>query len=345
MRPAVHREEGTAITVLHATCTRKAVAPQCRATEIRVLCAVVALMVAAAALYAAFNRGWFSGAAEPVEEEVQELLYFQGARREHPMANRLKGAHGCFDLFNEEQHNVSRDSKVAVMLEPRPYSERMRCVIELFLRELPTDWRVQVFLTGDAGRALADNNGTVRDALAEGRLSIVHDFLTTAESRNSQAYNKALLSPSFWRLVDGERVLIFQLDSALCNKSPHRLSDFDSFDFVGAPWKDGGVGNGGLSLRWRSCTLLLLQARPATDFGRNEDGWYVIEGLRRGWRVPVESVAQRFSVETVFYDRPLGLHNAQSYLSDRECGALREYCPEAFDAWAGKTTTQQIRNL
>eukprot|EP01105_Mastigella_eilhardi_P021450 TRINITY_DN5192_c0_g1_i6.p1 TRINITY_DN5192_c0_g1~~TRINITY_DN5192_c0_g1_i6.p1 ORF type:complete len:339 (-),score=63.06 TRINITY_DN5192_c0_g1_i6:29-1045(-) len=307
------------------------------AAAVRVVCAVVALVVTASSLvYAA------CGTAE-------EQQYVEGVLPQYcdtPMAQRPKGARGCFDLLSDEElRNVSRGSNVAVMLEPRRYSERMRCVVEMFLCELPKDWRVQVFLTGDAGRALADKSKAVRDALAEGRLSIVHDFLTTAESRNSQAYNKALLSPTFWRLVDGERVLIFQLDSALCNKSPHRLSDFDSFDFVGAPWKDGGVGNGGLSLRWRSCTLLLLQARPATDFGRNEDGWYVIEGLRRGWRVPVESVAQRFSVETVFYDRPLGLHNAQSYLSDRECGALREYCPEAFDAWAGKTTTQQIRNL
>lgn len=79
-------------------------------------------------------------------------------------------------------------------------------------------------------------------------------------------YNKLLTSADFWRQLPSEHILIFQMDTMMCNGN---IDKFLEYDYVGAPWpldlvkswnikhfekktSEGVTGNGGLSLRYRN---------------------------------------------------------------------------------------------
>jgi len=60
-------------------------------------------------------------------------------------------------------------------------------------------------------------------------------------------------------------VLTFQIDSALCSKSPHSINDFLEYDWVGAPWAMWPhllSGNGGASELSFEQTMKLTEGFP-----------------------------------------------------------------------------------
>lgn len=117
------------------------------------------------------------------------------------------------------------------------------------------------------------------------------------------------------------------------------------YDFVGAPI-DPNLGapgfnagfNGGLSLRNRSMTLDIIKAtswkeeidksdHPDDPKIRFEDQWFYGKMKEIGARLPTIETANKFSVETMWYDRPVGYHKIATW----NMGRLEEidrYCPE-----------------
>ena len=81
------------------------------------------------------------------------------------------------------------------------------------------------------------------------------DYLT-----NDQ-YNKFLTSPSFWNMMNGEKILIYQEDSLIFKNN---IEDFIKFDFIGAPFQKNRNdtpnygGKGGFSLRTKSIMIKIL---------------------------------------------------------------------------------------
>jgi len=73
-------------------------------------------------------------------------------------------------------------------------------------------------------------------------------------------YNTLLLSPSFWELFVGSKILLYQEDSYLFHSN--FMDEFLSYDYVGAPWRSFPtfctVGNGGFSLRSKYVMLEIL---------------------------------------------------------------------------------------
>jgi hypothetical protein len=128
-----------------------------------------------------------------------------------------------------------------------------------------------------------------------------------------QGYNELLTSKAFWLQIPCENILIFQTDVVLLRTG---IEEFLKYDYVGAPWYFGGFGNGGLSFRKKSKMLAVLQKFPYTPQAGNED-IYFVQSLQKmpGSILPTIQKAGDFSVETVFYPKPLGLHNAWNYLS------------------------------
>jgi hypothetical protein len=57
-------------------------------------------------------------------------------------------------------------------------------------------------------------------------------------------YSELLCSVEFWEAIPTENILIFQEDSMICSKSQRSLLDFLEYDYIGAPWPTGRVGNG-----------------------------------------------------------------------------------------------------
>jgi hypothetical protein len=111
-------------------------------------------------------------------------------------------------------------SRVAVLVEARP-AAKLPAVVANFAAVLPSDWRLQLFAS-EAVRALVTSAAQTALLVASGRAFFTPLPAGFGEANGRDNYNSLLLSQQFWRAVEGEHVLIFQLDAALCAASPHK---------------------------------------------------------------------------------------------------------------------------
>ena len=134
------------------------------------------------------------------------------------------------------------------------FSAQALKVVELFVSRLGNDWRFQFVVFEDIVERVRQCE-VVKQLVDDGRLVLeVHKRTTRAQ------YAKQCVSTSFWQRVQGDRVLLFQLDSVPCSGAQHNITHFFDFDLIGAPWSTVDIGyNGGLSLRNRTLLLQLLQ--------------------------------------------------------------------------------------
>ena len=137
------------------------------------------------------------------------------------------------------------------MIEPRRHS-----AVSLVLREFAasldaSEWTF-VLIGSRANAAWLANRA--RREITRHRVEVralPKDTLTRDE------YSKLLMIPQFWESLprEAEHVLIFQTDSVPLRESKHSIDEFLHWPYIGAPWPDGTVGNGGLSLRHRSVCI------------------------------------------------------------------------------------------
>lgn len=166
--------------------------------------------------------------------------------------------------------------------------------------------------------------------LADGRIEV--RFLPTGtDLTSSAAVSQFLTSAWVWeQLQAAHRILLFQSDSILCAKSEARVEDYFEYDLVGAPINAvyGSGYNGGLSIR---NPRLFLQVVRETDFltsgQKFEDQFFYDELRKRGVQMASEDVAKTFSVETIYYETPLGYHQPQRWQAPN-MAAIEEWCPE-----------------
>jgi len=217
-----------------------------------------------------------------------------------------------FDLPASHFQDIPKETnKHCVILEPRKHP-RLIPVIKNFAYLLQKKGWGLIIIFG------TNNEEFVRKGL-EGWAN-VKLIRMMAENLTSNEYSDILCSPTFWELlisVGCQHSLIFQVDTVLLKDE---VDDFLEYDYVGAPWcvKWFGLdlGNGGLSLRK---TLKMLEitrqcSRTAmTSFGErylmNEDIFFsfYLNRFRTG-NLPSIEDALRFSVETVYYEDPCGMH-------------------------------------
>ena len=141
--------------------------------------------------------------------------------------------------------------------------------------------------------------------------------------------NDVQVAPETLATIPTERYLTFQPDGLLCGPtSAEQLSAYDSYDFVGAPWRGwtGNVGgNGGLSLRTRSVMLRIIDRFPYDN--SNEDFFLSSRVTAVGGKLPPLDVAMAFSVETRFYPSPLAVHKPWMHLPKNLTAILVANCP------------------
>ena len=233
-------------------------------------------------------------------------------------------------------------------------------VIQMFVDRLGPDWRFQFFVFPQAMDFVAQLP-VAKQLKAEGRLVI-----TEQEAIDVHGYASQNIDPEYWKRIEGDRILVFQLDSAPCSGSRHNITEFFDYDYVGAPWyfrKTGG--NGGLSLRNRTALIRLLEENSELIKSlQNKQDWRMEDvaiGLPKSctlftlhysgftaffifcvcvltadmalktdyFRLAPYDVAQHFSVEQVYYDRPWGLHQVWIALGNKKLvSLLEETCPE-----------------
>ena len=120
-------------------------------------------------------------------------------------------------------------------------------------------------------------------------------------------YSNYIKTMEFWDKVLGNKILMFQTDSLLLR---YGIDEFLIYDYIGAPWtkpkEDSFIGNGGLSIRDKEKMIEIV--KKYNTLPSEWEDIYFAKHLKNSNIPPVE-VAMKFSVEDIFYPKPIGLHN------------------------------------
>jgi hypothetical protein len=204
-------------------------------------------------------------------------------------------------------------SGCAVIVDSRA-SAALKFVIQTAMPFIPPEWPIQVF-HGTLNETFLRTE--FADQIVSGR--IVLNKMPLAHL-NRLMYSNMLLTTQFWEKCLGEHILIFQTDSTFLPSSPHKLTDFLQWDFIGGPWYNRQGLNGGFSLRTKSSAIAAIQAmtpeqKRITLKGDMVEDQYFCKFFKNHpkYRLAPIHEAQKFCVEGVYYEKPMAVHQPWSY--------------------------------
>jgi hypothetical protein len=146
------------------------------------------------------------------------------------------------------------------------------------------------------------------------------------DNLNNFTYSQLFLKEAFYANIPTETFLVFQTDSLILNKDMINL--FLDYDYIGAPWLNKNVGNGGLSIRKKNKMLEIVKKKGfIRDIHEDVYFSYNIDA-DINYNIANFEVALTFSVETVFYDNPFGIHNCWRYINSNDMKILTNKYPE-----------------
>jgi hypothetical protein len=135
----------------------------------------------------------------------------------------------------------------------------------------------------------------------------VQYFKIHLQSMSAAQYSVLTTSKVFYDMFPCKHILIFQSDSLIRRQIDEK---YFQYDWVGAPWGYFPYGgNGGFSLR--KVEAIKEIARVQGPSWQNED-WFFKDFLNRS-AVPTQEIALEFSVESIWHNDPIGIHNFWSY--------------------------------
>jgi len=211
----------------------------------------------------------------------------------------------------------------AVIIEPREH-KALSFVVKNFLENLSNEWNV-IIMHGNNNSEFINN--ILNTELSEYKERIHLENLNV-DNLTIQDYNRLLFTEDFYKKIPTEIFLIFQTDSMICPIEKDKINDFLKFDYVGGPWSNGSVGNGGLSLRKKSKMLSKIRncVTNGEDSGDlNEDGFFSDDKCEPLSKPDFET-AKLFSNETVYSEYSFGVHKPWPYLSEEEMKKKIEKC-------------------
>ena len=179
-----------------------------------------------------------------------------------------------------------------------------------------------------------DNYEFMKD-MATSISSAIRVIRIEKENMLPDMYNEMLTSLSFWEMLSGEKILIYQEDSILFHKN---IDEFLRYDFIGAPFPASQndtpncVGNGGFSLRSKSVMIKIISEKPLkkTVFERSTLKYMRKHNLKNGpedvyfsknmqelgiGTIPDAKIAGLFSSESIYNEKSLGGH--KFWISDK----------------------------
>jgi hypothetical protein len=202
----------------------------------------------------------------------------------------------------------AQEAATAILVEPRRH-RAISFVVRNVLENLKTNWNVRIFH--------GTSNQKFLEELLAGELQpfsprIQLENLGVENLPTPRDYSKLLTSREFVEKIPTEIFLIFQTDSMINPRYRDLLTTFLKYDYVGAPWTHGGVGNGGFSLRKRSKMLEIIDSVPPYE-GEYEDTFFSNGTEKVIVNKPPAELAALFSVETVYSAVSFGVHMAWKY--------------------------------
>lgn len=189
----------------------------------------------------------------------------------------------------------------AVIVEPR-IDENIETIIKTvmyYLEDSSKKWGLQIFHGTNNIEQILNITKNWDNVFLE---NLNKDNLTKRE------YNDMMMTTDFWNKVKGKKILSFQNDSILLKAG---IDQFLKYDYIGAPWvkpKEGYfVGNGGLSLRNKDRMIEICKLNNDKSNIPLEDIFFV-KNLKGEGVADVET-AYNFSMEDIFSENAMGLHN------------------------------------
>lgn len=244
-----------------------------------------------------------------------------------------------FQLAAMHYNNLDT-SKVATMTELRHDPQIVPHLLHM-MAVLGDDWPFRIYHSNENADLFTASQ--LKRHIASGKLTLIP---INIDLTNHKAVSNYMAHRAYWdNLAPAKHVLIFQTDSIICSRSDARVEDFFEYDYVGAPVHErfhdnleDRFMNGGLSLRNRETTLKVIESflpfsHLDNDIFEFEDQFFVRRIREIGGNLPTREVAMQFSVESVYYPTPLGIHQAERYLDQPDevehIRALKnDWCPE-----------------
>jgi len=181
-------------------------------------------------------------------------------------------------------------------------------------------------------------------------------------------YSKLLMTAAFWLNFKGEKILLYQEDTALFH---NRIDEFMNYDYIGASWpkeqndNSQGVGNGGFSLRTKAKMIECIEkVNPYTDlelgkstvnYMKDTNSYHLPEDVYFSktlidYKLGVvarRDVANKFSQETQLCSNPLGGHNFWLAKGNKlnvgmKCDKLGIYSPYDYIVGGGESYISNI---
>jgi hypothetical protein len=140
----------------------------------------------------------------------------------------------------------------AVLVEFRPFPH-LEFLIRNCILKLGDKWAYTVICGNSNHEIITDICSKIS--------SSINIIKVNVDNMLPSQYSKFLTSLSFWNMLHGEKILIYQEDSILFHKN---IEPFLHYDYIGAPFPKyqndtpNSVGNGGFSLRSKSIMIKIL---------------------------------------------------------------------------------------
>lgn len=198
-------------------------------------------------------------------------------------------------------------TKAAVIVERRGDVD-INKVIDNHFRYLGKDWKLVVFGT----KAIYD------------KIEWYDQFFLLPDKiiQSHADFNNFMVSKQFWDNINYDKILTFHPDSLLLREG---IEEFVHYSYCGAPWKHFNHvgGNGGLSIRdVAKCKEVIKKVKYDPKLYGNEDLYFSKFIHKFGGNVAPMCEAMKFSVETVFYPTPVGVHAPEKYLTKEQLDIL-----------------------
>ncbi len=214
---------------------------------------------------------------------------------------------------------ASKYIDIAVIVEPRKHN-KLKLVVTNILENLK-DVKVQIF----------HGNLNKEFILSELSEDIDNIILTNLNKDNLtiREYSNMLLTKKFYDLIEGERILLFQTDSCICNYNEEILEECQQYGYVGAPtkrYREIPWQNGGFSFRKKSLMIKAVNTIKKDEKIFPEDRFFSID-KQNITNPAIFELANRFSVESYYNENPFGQHKCWNYQNDSNLKKLIEKFP------------------
>ena len=219
------------------------------------------------------------------------------------------------DLKQKRDEHLSKMSgpPIAIIIEHRRHGA-LSFVVRNVLENL--DWNVLICY-GIFNKNFVEN-------LLETELSDLRSRITLKKTDWGESRN--FLNRKFVEEIPSETFLLFQVNSMINPNSKDLIKKFMKYDYVGAPWKHGGTGHGGFSLRKRSKMLEILQGLHPNHKIPYEDLVYSMGSAKVKPYKPTFDEAKEFCLHTVYSEIFFAVHKAWEYNEDK-IEDMCERCP------------------